>query len=328
MQQHIVGIDVSKAKLDCAWLKDPVKLKVKSKGGIPNTKAGIETLIAWLESSTQASPEHILVVMEATGIYHENLAYALFGKGFKVAVVNPARIKAFGKSLGATHKTDKKDSLLIARYGAAHPPALWSPEPQEIRELKALIARLEALEKDCQREQNRLEKVQISCATEVVIESIRNMIDQLSQEKKRLENQIDDHIDRHPHLKRDRQLLQSIPGVGPVLSRLMLSVIHSRAFKNAEQVAAFLGLIPKLVESGVFKGRSALSKQGPASVRAKLYMGAVVASQHNPDIVRQKRRLLANGKNKMQALGAAMRKLVHICFGVIKNQTKYSPQAA
>lgn len=325
--KHIVGIDVSKAKLDCAWLKDPVNLKVKSKGGVQNTKAGIETLMAWLENSTQASPEHILVVMEATGIYHENLAYALFEKGFKVAVVNPAHIKAFSKSLGTTHKTDKQDSLLIARYGVSHNPALWCPEPAEIRELKALIGRLEALEKDCQREQNRLEKVQISCATDVVIESIRNMIEQLSQEKKRLERRIDDHIDRHPHLKQDRQLLQSIPGIGPVLSRLMLSVIHSRHFKTAEQVAAFLGVIPKLVESGVFKGRSALSKKGPASVRAKLYMGAIVASQHNPHIAQQKRRLLANGKTKMQALGAAMRKLVHICFGVIKNQAKYSPQA-
>lgn len=324
--QHVIGIDVSKAKLDCAWLKDSANLKVKSKA-VQNTKAGIETLMAWLENSTRSMPENILVVMEATGIYHETLAYTLFGKGFKVAVVNPAHIKAYSKSLGATHKTDKQDSLLIARYGATQNPGLWSPEPQEIRELKALIARLEALEKDCQREYNRLEKAQISCATEVVIDSIRNMIGQLSEEKKRLEHQIDDHIDRHPHLKRDRQLLTSIPGIGPTLSRLMLSVIHSRSFKTAEQVAAFLGVIPKLVESGVFKGRSALSKKGPASVRAKLYMGAIVASQYNPDIARQKKRLLANGKTKMQALGAAMRKLVHICFGVIKNQTEYSPQA-
>ena len=164
--------------------------------------------------------------------------------------------------------------------------------------------------------------------TPIVLQSIHTMIEQLSQEKKRLERQIDDHIDRHPHLKKDRQLLASIPGIGPTMSRLMLSVIHSRSFKNAEQLAAFLGVIPKLVESGVFKGRSALSKKGPPSVRAKLYMAAIVASQHNPDVIKQKNRLLAKGKTKMQALGAAMRKLVHICFGVIKNQTEYSPQAS
>lgn len=322
---HIVGIDVSKAKLDCLWLKDVAARKVKTKV-VSNTKGGIETLMAWLVSSTDAMPDTILVVMEATGVYHENLAHRLFHQGFKVAVINPAHIKAYGKSLGNTHKTDKRDSLVIARYGAAQMPGLWTPEPQEIRELKALIARLTALDKDCQREKNRLEKVQASCATEVVTESIRKMIEQLSQEKKRIENQIDDHIDRHPHLKKNRQLLLSIPGIGPTLSRLMLCVIHSRSFKTAEQLAAFLGVIPKLVESGIFKGRSSLSKKGPPSVRAKLYMGAVVASQYNPDIIRQKNRLLANGKTKMQALGAAMRKLVHICFGVIKNQTVYSPQ--
>jgi len=85
-------------------------------------------------------------------------------------------------------------------------------------------------------------------------------------------------------------------------------------------------LIPTQVESGVFRGRSAMSKRGPASVRAKLYMAAVCASHRNPDISAMKERLLANGKNRMQAIGAAMRKLVHICFGVIKNQTEYRPQ--
>ncbi len=120
----------------------------------------------------------------------------------------------------------------------------------------------------------------------------------------------------------------TIPGIGPVLSRCMLMVINSRQFTSPGQLAAYLGVIPKLVESGKFKGRSVLSKQGPSSVRAKLYMGAIVASRYNPDVLRQIDRLAENGKTKMQALGAAMRKLVHICFGVVKNQTEYSPQWA
>ncbi len=127
-------------------------------------------------------------------------------------------------------------------------------------------------------------------------------------------------------MKTDRTLLESIPGIGPALSRLMLSVIHSRSFEQASQLAAYLGLVPKQVQSGAFKGRSRLSKTGPSMVRAKLYMATVSASRCNPDIMRQRDRLLASGKNKMQALGAAMRKLVQICFGVIKNQKEYSPQ--
>ncbi len=122
--------------------------------------------------------------------------------------------------------------------------------------------------------------------------------------------------------------MASIPGVGAVISRIMLSLIHSRSFTQARQVSAFVGLVPRIQESGQWKGRSRLSKQGPARIRAKLYMAAIVCAQWNPDIKAQYQRLLANGKSKMQALGAAMRKLVQICFGVVKHQSQYRPQVA
>ncbi len=323
----VVGIDVSKAKLDLLWLRDVDSLKAKSKV-LPNTVKGHEDVVKWLLKTLKQASSEILVVMEATGIYHDNIALKLYKEGFKVAVINPARIKNYGKGLGNTHKTDKQDSLIIARYGAKENPQLWEPEKAEIRELKALLARLNALEKDFIRENNRLEKSSFSAPSESVIESIHLMLDQLKSEKKRLEKKINDHIDQSPTLKKDRQLLESIPGIGPVLSRNMLAVIHSRSFTKASEVAAYLGVIPTIVESGVFRGRSRLSKKGSSQIRAKLYMAAVVASQHNQLIMAQKKRLLLKGKTKMQALGAAMRKLVHLCFGVIKNQTEYSPQVA
>ena len=324
--QEIVGIDVSKAKLDCLWLRDRQSQKVKTKV-LPNTLEGHQQLIHWLSKTLAVDLGQVQVVIEATGVYHESLAYALHASGVEVIVVNPAYVKRFAESLGRTHKTDKQDSLTLALYGATQTLTRWQPEAPEIRHLKALIARLEALEKDYQRESNRLEKAQLSHTAVIVIESIQKMLDQLAHEKQRLTSEIDDHIDRHPQLKKDRQLLQSITGIGPVLSRLMLSIIHSRDFKHARELAAYLGLVPRQIESGIFKGKSQLSKKGPARIRAKLYMAAIVASQHNPHIMAQKTRLLNTGKNKMQALGAAMRKLVHLCFGVIKNQTEYSPQA-
>ncbi len=323
--KQFIGIDISKKKLDCLWLRDPEQLKIKTKV-INNDQKGHEQLCNWLLSTTKQAAADIVVVMEATGIYHETLAYRLYKAGFTVVVENPAQVKAFAKTLGAIHKTDKQDSLLIARYGYIHRPKAWEPEAPEIRELKALIARLEALEKDSRRESNRLEKAEFAGSSSTVIDSIQVMLEKLEQEKKRVEKQIDDHIDRHDRLKKDRRLLESIPGVGPVVSRVMLSIIHSRRFKKAEELAAFVGVIPQLMESGTFKGRSRLSKKGPSFVRAKLYMAAVVAGQYNEHIIRQQKRLLANGKTKMQALSAAMRKLVHLCFGVIKNQTEYSPK--
>ena len=243
-------------------------------------------------------------------------------------MVNPARSHEFAKSLGNTHKTDAKDSVILAKYGHRMTPDHWQPEPPEARELKALIARLSALEADLQRENNRLEKAEFSRASERVIESLTLMIQRLSDEKKRLEDDIDDHIDRHPQLKKDRDLMESIPGVGVVLSRVMLSILHSRSFTNASQLSAYLGLIPRIQESGQWKGRSRLTKQGSPKIRAKLYMPAVVSIQYNPDIKAQYERLLKNGKSKMQAIGAAMRKLVQICFGVVKHQSEYRPQIA
>lgn len=326
VEMTIIGIDVSKAKLDCLWLRDAATGKVKSKI-FSNNYDGHQALIDWSIKNSGSVLAEIHFFMEATGVYHETLAYALHGAGAKVFVINPAQIKSFAQSLGVRTKTDKRDSMVIARYGAAQQPRLWQPEPIEIRTLKALITRYEAVCGNIQREKNRLEKVLVSPVSSEIITSIKIVLEQLNAEKKRLEDLINRHIDQHPNLKEDRALLESIPGVGRVVSCRMISVIRSREFDTAPQCAAYLGLIPIQHQSGTsVRGRSHLSKAGNAAIRAKLYMAAVVAIQHNPDIKEQYQRLLKRGKSKMSALGAAMRKLVQICFGVLKHQTPYQPQ--
>ena len=326
MMNIIIGIDVSKAKIDCAWLRDLKTGKVKTKV-LKNNVEGFQSLINWVEVNTQQSLPTIRFVMEATGIYHEALAYALHDAGAEVCVINPAYIHDYAKSLGTRNKTDKKDSVTTARFGATHSLKLWQPEPDTIRHLKALIARHEAIEKDLQRENNRLEKAEITQISAEVIDSINTVIKELTKEKNRIKQLIDDHIDQSPTLKQDDALLKSIPGVGPVIAQRMIALIHSRKFISARQCAAFIGLNPVMRQSGTsVRSRSRLSKMGDAKIRAKLYMAAVVAIQYNPDIKRQYERLLKNGKSKMAAIGAAMRKLVQICFGVLKHQTPYQPQ--
>ena len=159
---HYIGIDVSKAKLDCCWLRDAEKNKFKTKV-FKNNVADSKALDIWLTSLTKAAPSEITVLMEATGIYHENLAHYLFERGYQICVVNPARTKEFASSLGNTHKTDAKDSQILALYCHRMHPEHWQPERPEIRELKALLARLEALETDLNREANRLEKAEFNC---------------------------------------------------------------------------------------------------------------------------------------------------------------------
>lgn len=321
----ILGVDVSKDKLDCAWLRELEPLKVKSRV-FANTTKGHKELVAWAQDSTGVPAAQLTVLMEATGVYHEALAYELHSAGVEVVVLNPARVRDYAGSLAVRTKNDRKDSVVLARFGHTQPWQAWEPEPPSVRQLRALVARLDAIDKDVQRERNRLEKAQVSRSSQEVEHSIESMLASLNAEKARLEKLIDDHIDRHPGLKNDAELLRSIPGVGPVLTRHMLAVYHARRFDSARQMAAYCGLVPVEHQSGSsVRKRPRLSKAGPATVRAKLYFPAVTATTCNPLARDLYLRLVARGKSKMSALGAVMRQLVHLCFGVLKSQKPFSP---
>jgi len=322
----VLGIDVSKAKLDCALL-DPLTGKRKTKV-VSNNLNGFKTLAEWLTKQGVALSD-VHSVLEATGIYHEQAALWLVDSGATVSLANPAQVKDFARGLGVRTKTDGVDSVVLARYGALLKPPPWQAPPIEVRELKALLARLEALEADLRRELNRREEAIVSGVPHLVQQSLESHLAVLEKEVTRLQAAIDDHIDRHPHLKADKERLMTIPAVGEKTAHRMLAVLHSHSFKSAEQVAAFLGLVPVEHQSGSsVQKRPRLSKNGDAKTRAVLYMAAIVATRYNPDIKALYERLCAKGKAKKAALGAAMRKLVHLCFGVLKSQRPYQPNYA
>lgn len=319
-----LGMDIAKAKLDCCLLLNEASDKRKSKV-IPNTKAGVSALLEWIVKQG-VSIAQLHVVMDATGVYHEQAALALVDAGVMVSIINPAQVKDFGRGLGIRTKTDGVDSVVLAKYGALLKPAAWQPPAVEVRALQALLARRNAVADDLRRELNRQEKSEAIETPALIVQSIAQSIAFLETELKRLQQAIDDHIDRYPGLKRDMTLLTSIPAVGERVGNNLLAIMHGNRFESAEQVAAYLGLVPIERQSGsTVLGRARLSKAGPARVRAVLYMAAVVATQYNPHVKALYERLLARGKSKMSAIGAAMRKLVHLCFGVIKTQLPYHP---
>lgn len=316
-----LGMDVAKAKLDCCLLlNEDGRRKTKA---ISNNKSGIVNFLAWIKKQ-HVSPDELHVIMEATGAYHEQTAIALTDAGVTVSIVNPAQVKNFGRGLAVRTKTDGVDSFVLARYGALLKPAAWIPPAPEARMLQSLLARREAIAQDLQRERNRQEKADATDTPTLVRQSLADSIGFLVKQLAKLQQDIDSHIDKYPDLQRDMALLQSIPAVGPQVGGNMLSVMHSHNFGSAEQLAAYLGLVPVERQSGSsVLGRARLSKAGPARIRAVLYMASVVATRCNPHVKAVYDRLLARGKSKMSALGAAMRKLVHLCFGVIKNQKPY-----
>lgn len=316
-----VGIDVSKKKLDVALLIDG---KVKAKA-VENCAKGHQTLIDWLgKSKVPLSALH--VCMEATGVYSEPPALALHQAGLMVSVVNPACIKGFGHSENIRNKNDGIDASLIARYCSAMKPAAWNPPPLEQRQLRAWSMRVQALKDIRQQEENRLEALSINGMDEVA-QHVKQHIAWLNAEIDKLEGDINDHIDRHPGLKHDADLLVSIPGVGmATVAKILGHLGDIRRFDSAKAFAAFLGVTPRQRTSGSsLKGRTVISRAGSTALRAALYMPSLVARRHNPILHRFAQRLAATGMAKKAVIGAVMHKLAHLIFGVIHNGKPFDP---
>lgn len=305
----VIGIDVSKHKFDVALLRNE-KLRHKS---FPNTSAGHEALLVWLRELGVTSAHACL---ESTNVYGEALAERLHDHGHTVSIVNPARIKGFALSELARTKTDKADAGVIARFCAALKPAPWTPDPAEIRELRALVRRLEALLDMRQQEVNRLH-----VAPPVVAGTVEAHIEYLDRSIRETKQRIRDHIDNHPDLRHKKELLTSIPGIGEATIAVALAEFADiTRFRNAKCLAAFVGVAPRERQSGSsVRGRTVLSKMGRGKLRKAFFMPALVALRYNPLLKAMKERMLAAGKAKMAIVGAAMRKLVHLIYGVLKS---------
>lgn len=315
----VVGIDVSKLKLDIALLFNG---KVKSKV-LDNSSAGHKSLLEWLGKS-KAGMETMHVCMEATGVYYEALALALHEAGLKVSVVNPSCIKGFGQSENIRNKNDAIDAGLIARYCAAMTPATWTPPPIEQRQLRAWSLRVQALKDNRQQEENRLEAHTVT-GMEDVAAHVATHIQWLDTEIKKLEKTIDDHIDRHPGLKHDAALISSIPGIGATtVARILGHLGDIRRFASAKALSAFLGVTPKHRSSGTsLKGRTMISRTGNTSLRAALFMPSLVARRHNPLLKQFAERLLATGMSKKAVICAVMHKMTHLIYGVIRTDKPF-----
>ena len=315
----ILGIDIAKAKFATALLTPDGKIRHKS---CANTPAGFAALAAWLHRR-QVTQVH--ACLEATGTYGDALATWLHDGGHTVSVVNPAIIHAYARTQLTRSKTDRLDAELIAHYTATQHPPAWTPPAVEIRQLQALVRRLDALQGMRTQEANRL-------AAGVVVAEVRASIDavlaSLDAQIAHVQQLIRQHLDQHPGLRSQRDLLTTIPGIGEATAAILIAELFDKRYSSARQAAAFAGLVPRLVESGTLRGRSRLSKIGPGRLRKALYFPAVTALRWNPTIRTVRARLHAAGKPPMVIIGAAMRKLIHLAYGVLKSGRAYQPTCA
>ena len=335
---NIIGIDVSKLSLDCAWLRNLDQNKAKRKR-VENSPQDFKALLTWAQDVSGLAANELRFVVEPTGIYHEFLVQFLNQHQATIYLVNPSMVRKFAAGMGILSKNDLKDcdsyrSLVIdadmlTRYGLLNRKLQpYQPEAQEISDLKSLLNRLDTLERDLRRELNRQEKVSKSSTIHrLEKQSMRRTVRYLETEIKRFKKHIGEAIKSTASLQKDYELLLTIPGIGARTAWSMLVILRSRRFASAPKVASYLGLNPIEKQSGTTRyRRPRLSKAGNGRFRQALYFPAMVATRKNPDIKAQYDRLLAADKSKMCALGAAMRKLVHICYGVLKHQRPYEVQ--
>lgn len=303
-----VGIDVSKARLDVAMRPLAQVLSVA------NDPTGIEAVVKRL---SELRPT--LIVLEATGGLERSITGALGSVQLPVVVVNPRQVRDFARATGQLAKTDRIDAELLARFAEAVRPPL-RPLPDKLSlELRALIARRRELVEMIVAEKNRLS----AACTKAVRKQIQDHLGWLEARLDKIDQDLDRSIRQSPVWQEHQDLLRSVPGIGPVVSRTLVAELPELGRLNRKQIAALVGIAPLNRDSGTFRGRRTIWG-GRATVRAVLYMAALVASRRNLTIRTFYKRLRNAGKAPKVALVACMRKLLTILNAMIKHKTLWS----
>lgn len=304
MERIIVGIDVSKDRLDVAVRPSGEAFVVE------RNAAGLEMLVKRLR---ELSP--YLVALEATGGYETIVAAALAGAALPIVVVNPAQVRAFAKAIGQRAKTDPIDAAVIAHFAEAT-NAEPRPLPDEATQLLAdLIARRRQIVEMIGAERQREQRVTLAHLRK----SIARLIKVLEKELASLDTDIDSAVRGSPVWRDTEDLLVSVPGVGPIIARTLMAELPELGQLDRKQIAALAGLAPFTRTSGQWRGRSFIAG-GRTAVRTALFMGAMVAKKHNPVLKAFFDRLVAAGKARVSALIAVARKLLTILNAILRDR--------
>ena len=315
MSKPIIGVDVSKLDLSISLLIDKKYYQTK----IDNNQQGFKTLIKWLQKHGVAK---VSACMEATGSYGKSFADYLYSNGHEVSVVNPSCINAFAKSKLSRHKTDKIDSMIIAEYASKNDLPPYVPKSKALQALQDLYRCSQNLKEQYVQTQNYLEnKDHLSKA---VYSSYNKLAKYIMKEIKNIELEIDNLLTDNASLKHQADNIQTIPGIGKITAVAILAESPDlESFSNARQ------LTPKHKTSGTsVKGKTSISKIGSSNLRKALYFPAIVAKTHNPLFKKFTQKLSSKGKSPKVIIVAIMRKLLHVVFGVIKNNTQFNPNLA
>ena len=312
MDAIVVGIDVSKDRLDVAVRPTGETFRVG------RDAEGLDALLARLSPLRPTA-----VAVEATGGYEAVVAATLGAAGLAVVVVNPAQVRSFAQALGRRAKTDPIDAGVIAHFVEATEPQVRPLPDDQTRLLADLVARRRQIVQMMVAERQRQKRL-----TEKRLQkSIARLLAALQKELSSLETDIDDAVRGSPAWRDKEDLLASVPGIGKTIARTLLAELPELGSLDRRKIAALVGLAPWTRQSGQWKGKSFIGG-GRAPVRAALFMGAMVAVRHNPELKTFRDRLVQAGKPKLVALVATARKLLTILNAIVRDQQPWRPQTA
>ncbi len=306
---HVVGIDVSKDRLDVACLPETVL----SSSAFENNASGHHAVVEMLR---RLMPR--LIVIEATGGYHRLLVAALAAARLPVVVVNPRQVRDFARAMGVLAKTDRIDAVVLARFGQKVDPQVRPLLDEQAAELQDLVARRRQLIELQTAEGNRLQQA----ATARIRSSIRAVLKTIEHQIQLIDDEIDDRIKGSPIWQHKVDLLTSVPGIGPQTARTLLVGLPELGQVSRQQIAALVGVAPLNRDSGTMRGRRTIWG-GRAAVRSALYMAALVASRYNPVLKAYYQRLVAAGKAKKLAIIAVLRKLLVTLNAMLRTNTPW-----
>jgi len=316
----MLGIDLAKLSFDASLL---LTTGTQHSASFSTSAEGFTQLPAWL---AEHSVSELHACMEATNIYWEALATWLQSHTHTVSVVNPARIKGYAQATMQRTKTDKLDSAVIAWFCANHQPSAWEAASEEQRRLRALVRHRDEMLQTQLQQQNRLRDT-----TDALVKtSLETLLKTIVSEPAAVERQIKEQVAAVTSMRTNLHLLTSSVGIGAVTAAKLLAEFDNlEQYESAKAAAADAGLTPSHYESGTsVRQRPKLSKMGKAGIGAALYWPAITAMRCCRAIKAFADRLAGRGKPKKVIIAAVMRKLVHICYGVLKHQTPYDPAKA
>jgi transposase len=316
----VVGIDLAKLTFDATLI---TSADVRQYQSFPNTPAGFTQLGTWLKRQ-RVSQVHLC--MEATNIYWEALAAWGHAQGHTVSVVNPARIKGHALAMLQRNKTDKLDSAVIADFCRTHRPAAWEPLSDEHRHLRALMRHRDDLLQTELQQKNRLRDT----TDALVRTSLEAVLEAITTQLNTVEKKITAHLAGQAELAANMVLLTSVVGIGALTAAKVLAEMPDLAqYGSAKAAAADTGVTPSHFQSGTsVRRRPRMSKLGKAGLRAALYWPAITAMTRCPGFKAFADALAKRGKPKKVIIGAVMRKLMHVMYGVLKHRTPYDPAKA